>query len=119
MQLRRDGAFVLLRDNTRLKHYPTAFLQGPEQSLFLGFDDGVIAHFDAAGQILSNRRLMGAIQHLVLDGTQLHAWTDLSTHMQESLALLWAPRSEVLRRAAQESPGIWLDGAVSVRDQSR
>lgn len=113
---REAARFSELETRSLSTHLPTVFLQGPEGSVFVGFDDGTIVLFDLSSRRpLWRRRVYGSVQHVAFEVATLHVWSDLGVHMQESFALLTGARAEVLTRAALESPGIWTEGEIVLR----
>ena len=87
---------------------PRSMLGGPAETLVVGYSDGTLALLNTKdGTLLAQRRLHGAVTHMLLDGRRLVAATDLGDHSVWDLANLSRPRCELLADVWKEVPVVW------------
>jgi hypothetical protein len=89
---------------------------GPRGTVVAGYEDGTIGIWELeSGKRLRRAKLHGPLQHLFVDGTRLHAITELGQRLSWDLSVLTAPRCEVLEQLWREVPVTWIRGAPEVR----
>jgi hypothetical protein len=95
-------------------------LPGPRGTVIFGFANGVLGLFSLEnGARLEHARLHGPVIHLVLEGTTLHAASELGGHLTWNLGVFFTPYCDLLRQVWAEVPLVWEGGLPVLRAAPR
>jgi hypothetical protein len=90
---------------------PVRLLAGPLGTLIVGYANGVVGLWHLAdGTRLAHSRLHGPVVHLVLEGHQLYAASELGGSLVWGLDAFYLEPCELLRRVWQRVPVLWRAG---------
>ncbi len=89
---------------------PVRMLAGPRGTIIIGYANGMVGLWDlSSGARLGHARLHGPVVHLLLEGTQLFAATELGTHLVWDLSALYRDYCQLLNEIWRRVPVVWQD----------
>jgi WD40 repeat protein len=121
-----DGAIEVVRRAARrhvegtLPSPVESLLLGPRGTLVAGYVDGNVGLFglDSAKR-LDHARINGPVTHLLLQGTQLYAISELGDHLAWDLAALDVGYCHLLEQIRSRVPLVWAGGRAKLAPGSR
>ncbi len=88
----------------------------PHDTLVAGFANGLLGIWDLrSGQLLERSHLHGPVVHLLLEGSKLHAATELGNHLSWDLSVLFRDYCKLLAQVWSRVPVVWEQGRPLVR----
>jgi len=89
-----------------------SLLEGPMDTVIAGFASGAIGVWNARdGKKLTEAKIHGPALHLIIEGHELFAVSELGDHLELDLSVFHEGHCELLRRIWAEVPVVWEHGS--------
>jgi hypothetical protein len=100
---------------------PTSrIIPGPPGTLIIGYGNGVVGLWSIEdGALIKKHRLHGSVEHLLMQGSQFHAATDVGVHMEWNLEAFALSRCDLVRQIWDRTRVTWQAGQVVAQPPPR
>jgi len=93
---------------------------GPLDTIIAGFGNGMVGIWSLqSGALLGQSFLHGPVAHLLLDGSRLHAASELGDSLSWDLSIFDRDYCDVVKEVWQEAPASWESGVPVLRAPPR